>query len=105
LNFWDVAGDDYYFEIRNEFYKDTNVGLLVFDATARDSFISLQKWLEEVLHYCKNPIKLILVGNKMDVEKEGKVTAEEAKTFAEQLGCRYVILAFLKSGSTSFSKD
>lgn len=31
MNFWDVAGDAVYFEIRNEFYKDTNgVGLVFF---------------------------------------------------------------------------
>jgi len=24
INFWDVAGDPLYFEVRNEFYRDTH---------------------------------------------------------------------------------
>ena len=38
VNFWDLAGGDEYFEIRNEFYKDCNCALLVYDVNERASF-------------------------------------------------------------------
>ena len=38
INFWDVAGGDEYVEIRNEFYRDVQGAILVYDVTSRSSF-------------------------------------------------------------------
>ena len=34
--------------MRNEFYKDTQGALLVYDVTNRESFESLESWLDEI---------------------------------------------------------
>ena len=34
VNFWDVAGDPVYLEVRNEFYKDTTVVSLWMEANS-----------------------------------------------------------------------
>ena len=44
VNFWDLSGNDAFYEIRNEFYKDTNGVLLVFDVTNRASFQHLLRF-------------------------------------------------------------
>ena len=51
VNLWDLAGGDDYVEVRNEFYKEAQGCVLVFDATNRDSFESLDRWLEESQKY------------------------------------------------------
>ena len=86
LNFWDVAGDDVYFEIRNEFYKDTNSAILVYDVTDRSSFLNLDKWMQELMIYCKTPVSLYLVGNKTDGIRF--VTTEEGQELAKKLECK-----------------
>ena len=35
INFWDLSGHSEFFEVRNEFYKDTQGCLLVYDVTSR----------------------------------------------------------------------
>ena len=51
VNLWDLAGPLEYLEVRNEFYKDTQAALLVFDVTNRASFEALSGWLEEARQY------------------------------------------------------
>lgn len=46
----------------------------VYDITKRSSFISIQKWIEEVRRYTASSVMLILVGNKCDLEAEREVT-------------------------------
>ena len=50
-NFWDLAGAAEYFEVRNEFYRDAQGALLVFDVGNRSSFEALDAWVEEAHKY------------------------------------------------------
>ncbi|KAJ3213717.1 hypothetical protein HDU67_002558 [Dinochytrium kinnereticum] len=65
VNFWDVAGDPVYFEIRNEFYKDTHGAMLVYDVTSRKSFEALDKWVDELFSFYANEVVIYLVANKV----------------------------------------
>ncbi|EPY33698.1 ras family protein-like protein [Strigomonas culicis] len=51
VNFWDIAGGEESFEIRNEFYNATQGILLVFDVRNRKSFENLQRWWDEICQY------------------------------------------------------
>jgi DnaJ family protein C protein 27 len=51
VNLWDLAGPPAYLEVRNEFYKETQGALLVFDATNRPSFEALGSWLQEAQRF------------------------------------------------------
>lgn len=51
VNLWDLAGPTDYLEVRNEFYKDSQAAILVYDATDRSSFEALTNWLEESQKY------------------------------------------------------
>lgn len=48
LNIFDMSGHKLFHDIRNEFYKDTQGALLVFDVTDKSSFDSLNNWLDEI---------------------------------------------------------
>jgi len=47
VNLWDLAGGDEYFEVRNEFYKDAQGCMLVYDVNNRASFNALEAWINE----------------------------------------------------------
>lgn len=51
VNLWDLAGPAEYLEVRNEFHKDTQAAILVYDVTSRPSFEALGSWLEESQKY------------------------------------------------------
>lgn len=45
----------------------------VYDITKRSSFLSIQRWIEEVRRYTTSDVILILIGNKCDLEDEREV--------------------------------
>ena len=47
VNFWDISGHPEFFDVRNEFYKDTQGAILVYDVSSKRSFESLDGWLKE----------------------------------------------------------
>lgn len=49
--------------------------LLVYDITKRSTFLSIQRWIEEVRRYTASNVLLILIGNKCDLESAREVSA------------------------------
>jgi len=90
VNIFDMSGHPWYFEVRNEFYKDAQAALLVFDVTNRLSFESLDTWLAEMQHELGNSHQLgetdfFVCANKVDSAKH-TVDIIEARLWADQKG-------------------
>lgn len=51
--------------MRNEFYKDANAIILVFDVTSRRTFDGLDMWLREVSEMGVTAMPTIVIGNKV----------------------------------------
>ncbi len=89
VNFWDLSGHPEFFEIRNEFYKDAQGCLLVYDVASRESFDECDVWLAEATKYGVNlrDIPVTLCANKVD--KKRAVSEDEGKNFAQSRGLTY----------------
>lgn len=89
VNFWDLSGHQEFFEIRNEFYKDAQGCVLVYDASSRESFEELDAWLAEAAKFGANPreMPIALCANKSD--KRRQVSEEEGRNFATSRGLQY----------------
>jgi DnaJ family protein C protein 27 len=89
VNFWDLSGHPEFFEIRNEFYKDSQGCLLVYDMGSRDSFEDCDNWLAEAAKFGANPteIPITLCANKSD--KKRVISEREGRDFAEARGLHY----------------
>mmetsp|Transcript_20763 Transcript_20763/g.34317 ORF Transcript_20763/g.34317 Transcript_20763/m.34317 type:complete len:230 (-) Transcript_20763:69-758(-) len=89
VNFWDLSGHPEFYDVRNEFYKDTQGALLVFDLGSRKSFESLENWLNEARKFGCNErdVQFVLVGNKSDNSRV--VTESEAMSWATKYGFPY----------------
>merc|ERR1711998_733420 len=46
VNFWDLAGAPEFSEVRNEFYKDTQGAILVYDVSKKMTFDALGAWIK-----------------------------------------------------------
>lgn len=89
VNFLDLAGPQDFFEIRNEFYKDAQGAILVFDVCNKQSFASLDQWLSEAFKYGAPQNMIVVVcGNKSDVGKR-VVTEKDARGWASSKGYAY----------------
>ncbi|XP_011309789.1 ras-related protein Rab-43 [Fopius arisanus] len=80
LQIWDTAGQERFRTITQSYYRSANGIILVYDITKRSTFLSVQKWIEEVRRYTSTSVMLILVGNKCDLESLREVERSEAET-------------------------
>jgi hypothetical protein len=55
VNLWDLAGGEEYFEVRNEFYKEAQGCILVYDVNNRASFQVKEGRLRVTCELCAHP--------------------------------------------------
>ncbi|RHY02217.1 hypothetical protein DYB37_001453 [Aphanomyces astaci] len=87
VNFWDLSGQPEFLEVRNEFYKDTQGGILMFDVSSRRTFDGLDGWLKEAAKYGGGKFPCVVCGNKVD--KLRLVKEDEAAAWASSKGYEY----------------
>ena len=67
LNLWDTAGQERFKSLIPSYIKDSAVAIVVYDVTSRDSFLSVEKWIEDARALRDDDVLLILAGNKTDI--------------------------------------
>ena len=85
----DTAGQEKFRAISVNYLKPANGVILVFDITKEDTFDAIEEWLKYLKDNNKDNIEKILIGNKLDLEKNRKVSKEDAEAFAKANGCLY----------------
>ena len=81
---WDTAGQERYKSITSAYYKGAKGALLVYDTTSAQSFENVGKWLSEIKEKTNKDIRLILVGNKIDLKDSKAVSTEQALAKAKE---------------------
>ena len=86
LQLWDLAGQKHFSFVRPPFYRGATGIIYVFDLSRRSSFADLIDWQNEVEKVIGQKANL-LVGNKLDLAKEGKreVSKQEGEAFKNEL--------------------
>ncbi|XP_063156815.1 dnaJ homolog subfamily C member 27 isoform X2 [Candoia aspera] len=94
VNIFDMAGHSFFYEVRNEFYKDTQGVILVYDVGQKESFDALDLWLAEMKqelgpHGNMENIVFVVCANKIDCAKLRCVDESEGRLWAESRGFLY----------------
>ena len=88
---WDCCGSEYYRSIITSFYNKASVVLLVYDVTNVKSFNDIDGWVNDAkTNNTDKTIHFVLIGNKIDLNDNRKVTRERGKKFAEEKGMKFV---------------
>lgn len=66
--------------------------MCVFSITETESFAAVQEFREQILRVKSDEknVPFILVGNKVDIESQRKVSKEEAQNLADQWKIKYI---------------
>lgn len=90
LKIWDTAGQERFQNITQQYYKNADGILLVFDVTDRNSFEKTRDWMKQIqANTQKDDIGIILVGNKTDLTDERQVSEPEGIKLAQEFGIKY----------------
>jgi len=90
LQIWDTAGQERFRTITSSYYRGAHGIIVVYDITNADSFANVRKWLQEINRYASENVQKVLVGNKCDLVSERKVSYEDAKELADELGVTFL---------------
>ena len=79
----DTAGQDRFKNMVESYYKCADAIILIYDISYNGSFESCKNYYcETIKKYCKDIIKVMLIGNKTDLEYKREISFEEAHDFA-----------------------
>ena len=73
VDIYDTAGEEKYRSLTSTYYRNADCCLLVYDISNYQSFLDCKDYyIENIKEKCKKNIKVILLGNKADLEKKKK---------------------------------
>ena len=81
LQIWDTCGQEAYRSLINSFYRNSSLAILVYSIENKESFENLENWLNDIKTQSSPDIKIILIGNKVDLEDKRVVTKEMGEQF------------------------
>ena len=101
LQIWDTCGQETYKSLISNFYRNASLAMLIYSIDSRESFNNIIKWLKEIKLQSNPDIKVVLIGNKADLENKRQVTIEEGNKFKEENEILFFQEASAKSGINS----
>ena len=99
LNIWDTCGQEIYRSLITSFYNNTSLAVIVFAINDISSFENVEYWISEVKKNSFPGIRLFLVGNKSDLEKERTVNKEIIDELFYKYNIDYYIETSAKDGN------
>ena len=88
LLLWDIGGQPQFQKLRSIYFMGSNAALGVYDITSSQSLLKIPGWVSSIKKVCKASIPMLLLGNKMDLERQ--VDRAEAEDLAKKLNCEYM---------------
>jgi len=107
--FEDTAGQERFHALGPIYYRDSQGAVLVYDITDADSFtkvrwcragwrgrsgksrVQVRSWVRELRKMLGDGVQLVVAGNKSDLERERRVSAEEAQRFCLEVGAEHFL--------------
>ena len=79
-----MSGDQTYVEVRNEFYKESQAIILMYDIAKRSSFDALDMWIREASKHGGENLPVFVCGNKKDLDNKRAIPKADAERWTKQ---------------------
>ena len=91
VRIFDTAGQERFKSITANYLRNAEGVILVYDLTSTESFESLKFWIESIKNNLGNdePIPIIIIGNKIDLEDARQINKSVAEKFAKDNNYKY----------------
>jgi small GTP-binding protein len=101
LQIWDTCGQEVYKSLISAIYRNSSLAIIIYSITNKNSFQHVETWIRDLkTNSNKNP-KIILVGNKSDLENERKISYEEGENLKNKHNLNYFIETSAKTGDNA----
>lgn len=95
LQLWDTAGQERFRTFIPSYIRDASAAVVVYDITNRQSFLSVDKWVEDVRAERGTQVVIMLAGNKSDLSEKryfplSVVSTDEGQRKAQELNAKHL---------------
>ena len=101
LQIWDTCGQEVYKSLISGLYRNSSLAIILYSITNRNSFQHIETWIKDLNGNSGNNVKIILVGNKSDLEKEKKISYKEGENLKKKYKMDYFIETSAKTGDNA----
>ena len=102
FDIWDTVGQEKYRSLAKIFYKDAKVIIFVYDITRPETFEGLKNyWYDETKNNTDGEPILAVVANKIDLYANSKVSNNDGKAVADQIGAIFQTTSALSDSGIS----
>ena len=98
LQIWDTCGQEVYRSLISSFYHNSSLAVLVYAINNKNSFMSLESWLNEIKTLGSPDINIFLIGNKADLEEKRQIPKEMGEEFCKNHGIQFFLETSAKTG-------
>jgi small GTP-binding protein len=105
LVLWDLAGQERFKVMRQQFYQGSDGIFLIFDLTNLKSFDRIKEWHQDVQKQLKNKRKIFgfVIGNKSDLFNQRIVSKKIASQLARELRLGYLETSALTGENVEYA--
>jgi small GTP-binding protein len=98
MQIWDTCGQEVYRSLITNFYRNSSLAILVYSIDNYESFENVDLWLKELKAFSNPDCKVLLIGNKNDLEGSRKVDYETGEKFRRDNNLDFFIETSAKTG-------
>ena len=89
MQIWDTAGHEKFRTITTSYYKSAHAIIVLYDITDESSFEHIKNWMIDIDKFGKQGVLKVLIGNKIDLEDNRKITKEAGESMANKYGINF----------------
>ena len=89
MQIWDTAGHERFRSITTSYYKSAHAIIVLYDITDSNSFEHIKNWMADIDKFAKQGVLKLLIGNKIDLNENRKVTKEAGQALANKYGINF----------------
>ena len=83
LQIWDTCGQETFKSLISNFYKNSSLAIIVYAIDNINSFNNINMWIKDLKQFSNPNIKIILIGNKNDLNDKRVIQFEKGKEFSK----------------------
>ena len=84
MQIWDTCGQEIYKSLITNFYRNSSLAIVTYSIDNKESFVHAENWLNDLRSQASPDVRIILVGNKADLEDQRKISKEEGEKYKEE---------------------
>ena len=90
IQLWDTAGQERFRSIPQKYFEKADGIILIYDITNEDSFDNIISWVKDIQKSRNENVIIYLIGNKIDLIEERKISNESGKKIAIDQNMKFI---------------